>query len=271
MADALLTPGGRRTAGIIIAALGVIGWIVCFVSTLQTFEGMDTESPLPVLILGIPATAAGLVACTLLIGTGVVLAVTRADAASDRRPVSGSLLALAAAVGLLAAWSLTADKVVTLTEPNTELECNFSLLVQCGANLASWQGALFGFPNPLLGLVGWSAVLVVAAAMFAGVRLPTWLWSIFTLGVVGAMAFVIWLISQSIFVLNTLCPWCMVTWAVTIPVFWYCLGEWAARSGRAGMAKVGRTALGWLPLLTVLGYLTVAVVAQIGLDLISYL
>ena len=34
----------------------------------------------------------------------------------------------------------------------------------------------------------------------------------FNLGVAAALVFVFWLIYQSIFVLGTLCPWCMVTW-----------------------------------------------------------
>ena len=29
----------------------------------------------------------------------------------------------------------------------------------------------------------------------------------------------IWLIGQSIFDLGTLCPWCMIVWVVTIPLF----------------------------------------------------
>ena len=38
-----------------------------------------------------------------------------------------------------------------------------------------------------------------------------------TFGVV----FVHWLIFQSLYVIGALCPYCMVVWAVTIPIFWY--------------------------------------------------
>lgn len=34
----------------------------------------------------------------------------------------------------------------------------------------------------------------------------------------AAFVFVIWLFTQSVFSLSTLCPWCMVVWAVTIPL-----------------------------------------------------
>ncbi len=34
-------------------------------------------------------------------------------------------------------------------------------------------------------------------------------------------AFVHWLIDVSVFRLGVLCPYCMVVWAVTIPIAWY--------------------------------------------------
>ena len=33
--------------------------------------------------------------------------------------------------------------------------------------------------------------------------------------------FVHWLIFQSLYRIHALCPYCMVVWAVTIPIFWY--------------------------------------------------
>lgn len=30
-----------------------------------------------------------------------------------------------------------------------------------------------------------------------------------------------WLISQCLYVIGALCPWCMIVWAVMIPLFWY--------------------------------------------------
>ena len=92
--------------------------------------------------------------------------------------------------------------------------------------------------------------------------------------VAGAFAFVCWLIYQSIFALGTLCPWCMVVWTVTIPLFWavtlYNLkaGNWAV-GGRA--RTFFATAYGWLPLIALLSYLVVAGLAQFRLDLIDNL
>ena len=106
-------------------------------------------------------------------------------------------------------------------ESGGDLDCNFSLLVQCGENLNSWQGEVFfGLPNPLWGLGGFVAPIAVGVALLAGARFARWFWIAFAIGVAGALAFCIWLMSQSFFSLHTLCPWCMLVWAVTILLFW---------------------------------------------------
>ena len=60
------------------------------------------------------------------------------------------LLIVAGLVGLTAAFALTVDKFVQLQNPDAALGCDFSLIVQCGRNLASWQGSLFGWGVPVL-------------------------------------------------------------------------------------------------------------------------
>jgi uncharacterized membrane protein len=177
-------------------------------------------------------------------------------------------LIVTGALGWWAAFSLTVDKFALLMDPGADLDCNISPLVQCGKNLDSWQGAVFGFPNPLLGLGGFVAPIAVGVALLAGARFARWFWIAFNVGIAGALAFVIWLIGQSIFVLGTLCPWCMLVWTVTIPLFWVVTLR-NARDGvfGAGLTKAGRMLLPWVVPITVFCYLTVALLAQIQLDL----
>jgi uncharacterized membrane protein len=180
----------------------------------------------------------------------------------------GIFLIITGVLGWWAAFSLTVDKFALLADPSADLDCNISPLVQCGKNLGSWQGAVFGFPNPILGLGGFVAPIAVGVALLAGARFARWFWIAFNVGVAGAFAFVIWLISQSIFMLGTLCPWCMLVWSVTIPMFWV-LTFRNARDGVYGrrLQPVGRALLMWVIPLTVLCYLTVALLAQVQLDL----
>src|SRR5882757_1181216 len=140
------------------------------------------------------------------------------DAVAIRRQLSLAIvLIVTGVIGWYAAFSLTLDKLAVLANPQADLDCNFSVIVQCGVNLGSWQGALLGFPNPILGLGGFVAPIAVGVALLAGAAFARWFWIAFNVGVAGALAFCIWLMYQSIFSLGTLCPWCMLVWAVTIP------------------------------------------------------
>ncbi|MEO8263024.1 MAG: vitamin K epoxide reductase family protein [Pseudolysinimonas sp.] len=190
-----------------------------------------------------------------------------------RRPwMLAAFFIVTGALGWWAAFALTLDKFAVLADPNADLDCNISPLVQCGLNLGSWQGAVFGFPNPLLGLGGFVAPIAVGVALLAGARFARWFWIAFNVGVAGALAFVIWLIGESIFVLGTLCPWCMLVWSVTIPLF-FVLTLRNAREGVFGerLRGLGRALLPWVVPITVFCYLTIALLAQVRLDLLRAL
>jgi hypothetical protein len=83
------------------------------------------------------------------------------------------------------------------------------------------QAEVFGFPNALLGIAGFAVVTTVGVAIAAVARLPRWFWFGMQAGVTLGVVFVHWLIYQSRYVIGALCPYCMIVWAVSIPVFWY--------------------------------------------------
>jgi uncharacterized membrane protein len=185
----------------------------------------------------------------------------------DARPKGLAIfLILAGAIGWIAAFALTLDKFQLLQDPDAQLGCNLSILVQCGVNLNSWQGAILGFPNPLIGLSAWIAPIAV--------RIARWFWIAFNIGLLGALGFVIWLISQSIFVLGTLCPWCMVTWSVTIPSF-IAVTAFTLKNGiipaSPAVRRVAGVVSSWIVVVTLGCYLVVAIIAQLRLDVLSYL
>lgn len=194
---------------------------------------------------------------------------------SRTRPTALAVwLIVAGVIGWWAAFSLTVEKFDLLMNPGSAASCDFSPLVQCSANLDSWQGSVFGFPNPILGLTGWMAPIVVGVAILAGARFAKWFWWLFELGLLFAFVFVIWLISQSIFVLGTLCPWCMVTWVVTIPTF-YAVTLHILRSGLLPVpASIRRGAdrlMSWVPLMAIVSYAIIAILAEVRLDVLNAL
>ena len=205
----------------------------------------------------------------LMVGALVVAAM------KNERPIALPLtLVLASVIGLFAALRLTTDKVSTLVDPTAALSCNVSFLVQCGKNLESWQGEIFGFPNPLLGIGGWIAPLAVGIMLLAGIRFARWFWIAFNVGIAGALTLVIWLIYQSIFSLFTLCPWCMVTWSVTIPTFWL-VTLYNLKSGNIPVPRAARRiaaiAYSYVPLITLVCYVLIAAIAQVRLDVLHRL
>ena len=195
------------------------------------------------------------------------------DAAAPRRPLALAIvLIITGAIGWYASFALTLDKLAVLANPEADLDCNLSVIVQCGVNLGSWQGAILGFPNPIIGLGGFVAPIAVGVALLAGATFARWFWIVFNIGVAGAFAFILWLAYQSIFNLGTLCPWCMLVWSVTIPLFWT-LTLHNASEGRFGarLTGPGSALYGWVPAITVAGYIIIAIVAQLRLDVLATL
>lgn len=194
------------------------------------------------------------------------------DSVTPRRPVVVAIwLVFAGIVGWWAAFSLTMERFAQLQNPGTAASCDFSVLVQCSANLQSPQGSVFGFPNPIIGLTAWAAPIVVGMALLAGARFARWFWVLFWLGFAFALTFVIWLISQSIFVLATLCPWCMVTWSVVIPSF-FVVTLHVLREGVIPAPRVRHLAerlMPWVPLMTLAAFVIIAVIAQSRLNVLA--
>ena len=132
---------------------------------------------------------------------------------------------------------------------------------------------MFGFANPIVGITGWMAPLVVGVAVLAGARFPRWFWALFGAGITFAFGFVCWLIGQSIYDLVVLCPWCMVTWAVTIPTFFATMVHLFRNGTFSRSEKVQQRAGGlmaWVPLATILSYAIIVVMAQLkGIDFLG--
>ncbi|OLL77051.1 MULTISPECIES: vitamin K epoxide reductase family protein [unclassified Pseudonocardia] len=143
------------------------------------------------------------------------------------------LLTLGGALGLVAAFTLTVERIELLLDPGYTPSCSINPVLSCGSVMQTEQAAFFGFPNPLLGIGAFAVVVTVGAALLAGVRFPAWWWAGLTAGAALGVAFVHYLIVQSLYEIGALCPYCMVVWAVTIPIFWYSALAALDRSGAA--------------------------------------
>lgn len=123
---------------------------------------------------------------------------------------------IAGVIGLAASLTLTVEKIRLLTDPGYVPSCNLNPVLSCGPVMATPQASVFGFPNPLMGIVAFTVVAVTGVLAVAKIELPRWYWVGLTLGTLVGAGFVQWLIFQSLYRIGALCPYCMVVWAVTI-------------------------------------------------------
>ncbi|OBJ12599.1 hypothetical protein A5624_10710 [Mycobacterium sp. 1482292.6] len=123
---------------------------------------------------------------------------------------------IAGLIGLVASATLTVEKIDILENPAYVPSCNINPILSCGSVMITPQASLLGFPNPLLGLVAFTVVVVTGLLALTKVALPQWYWLVLTAGLVVGAVFVHWLIFQSLYRIGALCPYCMVVWVVTI-------------------------------------------------------
>ncbi|MFE3450646.1 vitamin K epoxide reductase family protein [Nonomuraea sp. NPDC059194] len=131
------------------------------------------------------------------------------------------LLLVGGVLGLGAAFVLAVEKIALLKNPAYVPSCSINPVLSCGSVMSTPQAEAFGFPNPLLGIAAFAVVATIGAAILAGARFQRWFWRGLQAGVTFGVVFVHWLVYQSLYVIGALCPYCMVVWAVTIPIFWY--------------------------------------------------
>jgi len=183
----------------------------------------------------------------------------------------GLLLTIGGAIGLFSAAILIIEKINFLQDKvdgkPTSLSCDINPIVGCGNVINTDQASAFGFPNPLMGVAGFAIVLTIGVLVLARVALPKLVWLGLQLGVIFGISFVTWLQYQSIYEIHALCPYCMVVWSITIPIFIWV----TARNLRAYAPDnpVSRIVTEWTLLINILWYVAVisAIWFQFGSDL----
>ncbi|MBI3689708.1 MAG: vitamin K epoxide reductase family protein, partial [Mycolicibacterium aromaticivorans] len=105
-----------------------------------------------------------------------------------------------------------------LVNPAYVPSCSINPVLSCGSVMITPQASAFGFPNPLIGIASFAVVVVTGVLAVAKVRLPRWYWLGLTAGTALATVFIHWLIFQTLYRIGALCPYCMVVWAVTVPL-----------------------------------------------------
>lgn len=165
-------------------------------------------------------------------------------------------------IGMAAAFLQTTEKIALLKNKDAILACDLSSVFSCTNVLNAWQSAVFGFPNSLMCLALFTIFATVALVGLSGGNLPRRLrlgiqaLSLFTL------AFALWFLSQSIYVIGSLCILCIFCFAGLLFVNWGWLRINAAdlpigQRGRAVLKNAiakGADIFGWFLLAAVVAF-----------------
>ena len=150
-----------------------------------------------------------------------VAATSQSSAMAATSQSQGWLYVIAGAIGFVAACTLLVEKIKLLEDPTYVPSCSINPILSCGSVMRTDQAEAFGFPNPIVGVAGFAIVVTVGMAVLSGAAFRRWFWWGLQAGVTFGAVFIHWLIFQSLYRIDALCPYCMVVWVVAIPLFWY--------------------------------------------------
>ena len=115
------------------------------------------------------------------------------------------VMLIASAVALVVSFVLSAGQ---------QLSCDVNAVMSCSTVAESWQAEVvkfagLSFPNAFFGIAAESVFVTIAVIGLTKVAVPRWFALCTWLGGLAALAYSYWLTSQSLFVINALCPWCL--------------------------------------------------------------
>lgn len=170
----------------------------------------------------------------------------------------GVLLVATGAIGWIASGILVLERLALYENPGHVTSCDVNPWVSCGRVMETWQSELFGFPNPLIGIVAFAVVITTGMVLLSGARPGRWYWLGLQAGVTAGTVFVIWLWSQALFAIYILCLYCIVVWAAMIPLFILLTARNVVHGVIPAPAAVVRFAAGWAWTLVATAYVAVA-------------
>ena len=91
---------------------------------------------------------------------------------SDRQ--LGFWLVGAGLIALISSAILVYERLQIYIDAGHSTVCDINALLSCGTVMRTPQAEAFGFPNPFIGLVGFSIVVTIGAAIMAGARFKKW-------------------------------------------------------------------------------------------------
>lgn len=142
----------------------------------------------------------------------------------------GSLLSL------LAAFVLSVEALQLAKNPNAALSCSVNVVLNCATVAKHPTAEMFGFPNSFFGLITEPVVITVAIAGLAGIKFPRRFMQWAQVGYTIGLAYALYLFGISFFIIQALCPWCLLVTLTTILV-WFSITRYNIREKNLPISK----------------------------------
>jgi uncharacterized membrane protein len=136
----------------------------------------------------------------------------------DNRWIFASML-VGAICSLIAAFVLSVEAVKLAGNPNAQLSCSINVIINCATVAKTSYATMFGFPNSFIGMLSESVVITVAVAGLAGVKFPRRFMFVAQIFYTLGFLFAYFLTFISTFIIQALCPWCLLVTLSTTFVF----------------------------------------------------
>lgn len=153
----------------------------------------------------------------------------------DNRWIFLSML-VGAGLSLIAAFVLSVEAITLAANPNATLSCSVNVVLNCATVAKHPTAMLLGFPNSFFGMVAEPVVITVAIAGLAGVRFPRLFMLVAQLFYTVGFIFAYVLFGISFFVIQALCPWCLLV-TLTTTLVWFALTRYNIRENNLYLPK----------------------------------
>ena len=163
----------------------------------------------------------------------------------DNRWIFTSML-VGAVLSLLASFVLSVEAIEIAKNPNAELSCSVNIVLNCATVAAHPSATFMGFPNSFIGMMAEPVVIAVAIAGLAGVKFPRRFMFTAQIFYTAGLLFALGLLYVSMFIIQALCPWCLLVTLTTILV-WFALTRYNIREDNLYLPKkLSKRAHAWL-------------------------
>ena len=163
----------------------------------------------------------------------------------DNRWIFTSML-VGAVLSLLASFVLSVEAIEIAKNPNAQLSCSVNIVLNCATVAAHPSATFMGFPNSFIGMMAEPVVIAVAIAGLAGVKFPRRFMFTAQIFYTAGLLFALGLLYVSMFIIQALCPWCLLVTLTTILV-WFALTRYNIREDNLYLPKkLSKRAHAWL-------------------------